>query len=106
MACGPCRILFWSVLQLPEEDRLVVELESTWTADFVTRASAATDLERGMTGLKAPLDASADLRRVVRNREPVFWVTDDYGMGRLRLCTLRHGEISWASGFPGDPSSS
>lgn len=84
-------------LSLDEPGVIRVEVASAWSdPKRITAAVARAELARAKQTVDDILMGDAAFRAVVRNREPRYELVNDYETGRVLVCTLSDGHLSWA----------
>ena len=76
------------------------EVESSWRGTQVTPDTALSDLARAERALEELLAASPMFRDTVAPQPIEYEVCEDYGQGRVLVCSRRNGTFTWGAGFP------
>lgn len=76
------------------------EIESSWEDDLVTQDTALRDLSQAESVMGELAPASPVFGRCAVGQQIAYEVCEDYGMGRVVICSRRNGEFTWGPGFP------
>lgn len=61
---------------------------------------AHADFEAASTTVARLLQSSPELASTIEDRDIRYELLHDYGTGAIRVATLDHGRVAWATGFP------
>ena len=82
--------------------KLLIQVESSWQPDRITKESAIKDLESAQSTMKYLCNESSKFSSLVSGKETETLLFIGYGMGEAEICTQKGSNIEWAKGFPID----
>jgi hypothetical protein len=78
-------------------------VDSSWSAENTTSASAVQDLDSAEVVFKHLTEHSPEFAATVGGRPVSYDLVEDYGMGSVLICRRRDESLVWARGFPRGP---
>ncbi len=87
-------------LRLATEDEVHCSIAATWQPESITHERAHADFEAASATVARLLQSSPEVASTIEDRDIRYELFHDYGMGAIRIATLDHGRVAWATGFP------